>query len=45
VLLEHGLLNLVAQERFLPISFFDKITVNIISRFEVEDKTNEDDDR
>jgi len=45
VLLEHGLLNPVTQERIFPVSFFNEITVNMTSCSKVEEKTDEEEDR
>jgi len=45
VLLKHGLLNLITQEISFPASFLDKIIVNMSSCFEVEEETDEEDDK
>ena len=45
VLQEHGLPNPIMQERFVPISIFDKLTINMTSCSQVEEETEEEDDR
>ena len=45
VLLKHGSLNPITQEGFFPVSFFDKLIVNMISCSEVEEEIGEEDGR
>ena len=45
VLHKHGLMNPITQEESFPISFFNKMTVNMTLRFEVEEEIDEEDGR
>jgi len=45
VLHKHGLLNLVMQELFFPVSVFDKSAVNMTSCSKVDEETSKEDVR